>query len=55
MGSTLFEAQVALGEKDFGRFHMLLNAVAASELGYDTVAQEEELLEYLDDLVRGYH
>lgn len=54
VGSVLYEAQTALGEKNFGQYHTLLNSVAASELGYDTEAEEEELLEYLDDLVRGY-
>lgn len=54
VGASLYEAQGALEEKDFGSYHLLLNSVAASELGYDGVAQEEELLAYLDDLVRGY-
>ena len=54
MSSLLSKAKVAFDKKDFGRYHYLLNSVAVGELGYDTVTEEEELLGYLDDLVRGY-
>ena len=47
-------AQAAMAQKDWGTYHAILNQVAISELGYDTEAQEEELLGYLDDLCRGY-
>ena len=54
VSSLLSKAKVAFDKKDFGRYHYLLNSVAVGELGYDTVTEEEELLGFLDDLVRGY-
>ena len=55
VGAELYKAQAAMAEKDWGTFHATLNRVAISNLGYDGEEQEEELLAYLDDLVRGYH
>jgi hypothetical protein len=47
-------ALAALEAKDWGEYHTTLNHTAAGTLGYDTVAEEEELLAFLDDLCRGY-
>jgi hypothetical protein len=55
VGAELYKAQAALEEKDWSTFHATLNRVAISSLGHDDENQEEELLAYLDDLVRGYH
>lgn len=55
VGAELSKAKAAMEEKDWGLFHTTLNRVAISSLGYDTEEEEEELLAYLDDLVRGYH
>jgi len=55
VGAELYKAQTAMEEKDWGLFHATLNRVAISSLGYDNEHEEEELLAYLDDLVRGYH
>jgi hypothetical protein len=51
----LSHARAAARDGDWGEYWVTLNkAACSSSLGYDTEAQEEELLAFLDDLCRGY-
>jgi hypothetical protein len=55
LASRLSHARAAARDGDWGEYWVTLNkAACSSSLGYDTEAQEEELLAFLDDLCRGY-
>jgi hypothetical protein len=53
MVSCFVQILEAYDKKDFGTWHLLMNG-AACVLGYDDEWQEEAILDYLENLCRGY-